>query len=52
MIEQGYVHAVVTTGTNMVHDLVESIGHRHYIGTFLAEDTELMEQDIGRIGDL
>jgi len=52
LIDHGYIHAVVTTGANMVHDMVESIGHRHYIGTFLAEDNELMEQDIGRIGDI
>lgn len=52
LIDQDYVHAVVTTGANMVHDMVESIGHNHWIGTFLAEDTELMEQDIGRIGDI
>ena len=52
LIEQEYVHAVVTTGANMVHDMVESLGHRHWIGTFLAEDTELKNQDIGRIGDI
>jgi deoxyhypusine synthase len=52
LIEQDYVHAVVTTGANMVHDMVESLGRRHWIGTFLAEDTELKDQDIGRIGDI
>ena len=52
LIEQEYVHAVVTTGANMVHDMVESLGHRHWIGTFLAEDKELKSQDIGRIGDI
>jgi deoxyhypusine synthase len=52
LIEQGYVNAIVTTGANMVHDMVESLGHRHWIGTFLAEDKELKRQDIGRIGDI
>jgi deoxyhypusine synthase len=52
LIEQEYVHAVVTTGANMVHDMVEALGHRHWIGTFLAEDTELKNKDIGRIGDI
>jgi deoxyhypusine synthase len=52
LIEQEYVHAVVTTGANMVHDMVESLGHRHWIGTFLAEDEELKNKDIGRIGDI
>jgi deoxyhypusine synthase len=52
LIEQEYVNVVVTTGANMVHDMVESLGHRHWIGTFLAEDKELKNQDIGRIGDI
>ncbi len=51
LIENDYVHVVVTTGANMVHDMVESLGHRHWIGTFLAEDEELKTKDIGRIGD-
>ncbi len=52
LIEQEYVNVVVTTGANMVHDMVESLGHRHWIGTFLAEDEELKTKDIGRIGDI
>ncbi len=52
LIEQEYVNVVVTTGANMVHDMVESLGYHHWIGTFLAEDEELKTQDIGRIGDI
>jgi len=52
LIEQEYVNVVVTTGANMVHDMVEALGHRHYMGTFLAEDEELKTQEIGRIGDI
>jgi len=52
LIEQEYVNAIVTTGANMVHDMVESLGHRHWIGTFLAEDEKLKDKDIGRIGDI
>jgi len=52
LIEQEYVNVVVTTGANMVHDMVEALGHHHWIGTFLAEDKELKTQDIGRIGDI
>ena len=52
LIEQEYVNVVVTTGANMVHDIVESLGHRHWIGTFLAEDEELKDKEIGRIGDI
>jgi len=52
LIEQEYVNAVVTTGANMVHDMVESLGFRHWIGTFLAQDEELKDKEIGRIGDI
>jgi len=52
LIEQEYVNVVVTTGANMVHDMVESLGHHHWIGTFLAEDEELKTKHIGRIGDI
>ena len=52
LIEQEYVNAIVTTGANMVHDMVESLGHHHWLCTFLAEDKELKNQDIGRIGDI
>lgn len=52
LIEQEYVNAIVTTGSNVVHDIVEALGGRHWIGTFLAEDEELKIKDIGRIGDI
>ncbi len=52
LIEQEYVNAVVTTGANMVHDMVEALGFRHWIGTFLAQDEELKDKEIGRIGDI
>ena len=52
LIDQNYINAVVTTGANMVHDMVESLGHCHWIGTFNAEDEDLRDKDIGRIGDI
>jgi len=52
LIDQEYVNVIVTTGANMVHDMVEALGYRHWIGTFLAEDEELKTKDIGRIGDI
>jgi deoxyhypusine synthase len=52
LIEQNYINAIVTTGANMVHDMVESLGNCHWIGTFNAEDEELKDKDIGRIGDI
>jgi len=52
LIDQEYVKVVVTTGANMVHDMVEALGHKHLVGTFLAEDKKLRAKDIGRIGDI
>jgi deoxyhypusine synthase len=52
LIDQEFVNVVVTTGANMVHDMVEGLGYSHCVGTFLAEDEELKKEDIGRIGDI
>jgi deoxyhypusine synthase len=52
LIKQEYVNVLVTTGANMVHDMVEALGYRHRIGTFAAEDKRLKAQNIGRIGDI
>jgi len=52
LLEKGYVHVLVTTGANLVHDMVESLGHKHYRGTFQAEDKRLRKEKIGRIGDI
>ncbi|RLI30166.1 deoxyhypusine synthase [Candidatus Bathyarchaeota archaeon] len=52
LIREGYVDAVVTTGANMVHDMVEALGYRHLVGTFQAEDEKLKQKEIGRIGDI
>ncbi len=52
LIDQELVNVVVTTGANMVHDMVEALGHCHWVGTFLAEDETLKTKDIGRIGDI
>ena len=52
LIDREYVKVVVTTGANMVHDMVEALGYKHLVGTFLAEDKKLRAKDIGRIGDI
>ena len=52
LIKQEYVNVVVTTGANLVHDMVEALGHRHFKGTFLAEDRDLKARNVGRIGDI
>jgi len=52
LIKEECVNVVVTTGANMVHDMVEALGHKHLVGTFLAEDGKLKARNIGRIGDI
>lgn len=52
LIEKEHVNVVVTTGANMVHDMVEALGYKHKVGTFTAKDEDLRKKDIGRIGDI
>jgi len=52
LVERGLLKAIVTTGANVVHDLLEALGFRHYVGTFRADDARLREERIGRIGDI
>jgi len=52
LVENEYVNVVVTTGANMVHDMVEALGYRHMVGSFQAEDRRLRRENIGRIGDI
>jgi deoxyhypusine synthase len=52
LIENEYVNVLVTTGANMVHDIVEALGFRHEVGIFEVEDEQLKNQEIGRIGDI
>jgi len=52
LINEEHVNVLVTTGANMVHDMVEALGFNHYVGTFQAEDKRLKEEKIGRIGDI
>jgi len=39
----------VTTGANLTHDLIESVGERHYQGNELSNDKELNKEGIDRI---
>ena len=52
LVDRGLLRAIVTTGANVVHDLLEALGFRHYVGTFRADDVRLREERIGRIGDI
>jgi len=39
----------VTTGANLTHDLIESIGENHYLGEEFADDKQLNNEGIDRI---
>ena len=52
LIDRGFVDAIVTTGANIVHDIVEAMGYRHSVGLLSADDRKLREDGIGRIGDV
>jgi deoxyhypusine synthase len=52
LVDEGHVDAIVTTGANIVHDVIEALGYRHFVGSFLANDLELRNKKIGRIGDI
>jgi deoxyhypusine synthase len=43
------VNVFVTTGANLTHDLMESLGEKHYQGDDLIDDKELNEKGIDRI---
>lgn len=51
MIRRGHVSAVVTSGGNMVHDMIEAFGGRHYVGSFRGDDRALMKEGMGRMGN-
>ncbi len=51
-IDRGYVDVIVTTGANMVHDVVEALGGHHYHGSPDMDDVELHGEGIDRIYDV
>jgi len=44
-----YTNIFVTTGANLTHDLIEALGHKHYLGNENADDNELNKKGIDRI---
>lgn len=52
LIRDGYIDAVMTNGANMVHDLVESMGRSHFIGTVNVDDEKIYEQGYNRAYDI
>src|SRR5213595_1556709 len=51
LIEHRYVDCLVSTGANLYHDLHETRGQRHYVGSAQADDAALAEERIDRVYD-
>lgn len=52
LIRDGRVDALVSTGANLTHDVIEAIGCHHYKGTEQCNDIELRHEEINRIYDV
>jgi deoxyhypusine synthase len=51
LIETGYIDCLVATGANLFHDVYESFGHFHFLGSPEADDEELFSHNLDRIYD-
>jgi len=52
LVKQKLVDAVVTTGANVTHDMIESIGYKHIVGSQTMDDRVLRRKRLSRIYDL
>lgn len=52
LIKDGRVDALVSTGANLTHDVIEAIGCHHYKGTEQCNDIQLRHEEINRIYDV
>src|SRR5437763_15994100 len=51
LITNRYIDCLVSTGANLYHDLHETRGQRHFVGSPLADDAALAEDRIDRVYD-
>jgi deoxyhypusine synthase len=51
LLEQRYADCLVSTGANLYHDLHETRGRRHFVGSPLENDTALQADRIDRVYD-
>lgn len=49
LIDNNLIDAIITTGGNLTHDLIETFGEEHFHGSSEADDIELEKQKINRI---
>jgi deoxyhypusine synthase len=52
LVKSGKIDAIVTSGANIVHDLVEAYGGAHYRVPAGSDDYKLREGGMGRIADI
>jgi deoxyhypusine synthase len=52
MVKREFIHGIVTSAANVIHDVIEVLGFRHYRGSFKVDDGTLGRKGIGRIGDI
>ena len=52
LIHDRILDAIVTTGANVTHDLIEALGCSHTVGMSSADDATLRRRKIGRIYDI
>jgi deoxyhypusine synthase len=52
LIRDRLIDVLVTTGANMVHDMIEAFGASHYRGSASVDDSELYRLQIDRIYDV
>ncbi len=52
LVKERYVDVIITSGANIVHDLVEAYGGAHYRVPARKDDVALREAGMGRIADL
>jgi deoxyhypusine synthase len=51
LIERGLIDCLVTTGANLFHDVYETFGHHHFLGSPQVDDEELFHHNLDRIYD-
>lgn len=52
LIRRRLIDALVSTGANMIHDLIEAMGGHHYRGQWVVDDFFLYKYHINRIYDI
>ena len=52
LIEEKRIHVVITSGANIVHDIIEALGFHHLQGRFDFDDEHSAHDNTSRIGNI